>query len=140
MIIVIGAAMLIISPDIVGLEGFALMLGGGLGVIVSNRIHKMGLQGEKDRDREMDARVFFERYGVWPDEASPELLARAEEDRRREAAGAVTPDFAADPDAAAPVAGTLDDAGGPGRGEPAAPAESPHRSGSAAGPARRRRP
>ncbi|MGX6449910.1 hypothetical protein ACVU7I_17885, partial [Patulibacter sp. S7RM1-6] len=97
LIIVIGAAMLIISPDIVGLEGFALMLGGGLGVIVSNRIHKMGLQGEKDRDREMDARAFLERYGVWPDEASPELLARAEEDRRRDAAGAVTPDFAADP-------------------------------------------
>jgi hypothetical protein len=78
LIFVVGAAMLLISPDIVGVEGFALMLGGGLGVVVSNRIHRMGLQGEKDRDDEMDARAFLDKYGVWPDEASDEILDRAE--------------------------------------------------------------
>jgi hypothetical protein len=78
LIFVVGAAMLVISPDIVGVEGFALMLGGGLGVVVSNRIHRMGLQGEKDRDDEMDARAFLDKYGVWPDEASDEVLDRAE--------------------------------------------------------------
>jgi hypothetical protein len=78
LIFVVGAAMLVISPDIVGVEGFALMLGGGLGVVVSNRIHRMGLQGEKDRDDEMDARAFLDTYGVWPDEASDEILDRAE--------------------------------------------------------------
>ncbi|MDO9407191.1 hypothetical protein [Patulibacter sp.] len=78
LIFVIGAAMLVISPDIVGLEGAALMLGGGLGVVVSNRIHQMGIKGEKDRDDEMGARHFMERYGVWPDEASEEVLDRAE--------------------------------------------------------------
>jgi hypothetical protein len=78
LIFVVGAAMLVISPDIVGLEGAALMLGGGLGVVVSNRIHRMGLQGEKDRDDEMDARAFLDKYGVWPDEASDEVLERAE--------------------------------------------------------------
>lgn len=74
---VVGLLMLIISPDIVGVEGFALMLGGGLGIVVSNRIHRMGVQGEKDRDAELDARKFFDHYGVWPDDASPELLAEA---------------------------------------------------------------
>lgn len=78
LIFVVGAAMLVISPDIVGVEGFALMLGGGLGVVVSNRIHRMGLQGEKDRDDEMDARAFLDKYGVWPDEASDEIVDRAE--------------------------------------------------------------
>jgi hypothetical protein len=78
LIFVVGAAMLVISPDIVGVEGFALMLGGGLGVVVSNRIHRMGLQGEKDRDDEIDARAFLDKYGVWPDEASDEVLDRAE--------------------------------------------------------------
>lgn len=80
-LIVIGFAMLIISPDIVGIEGFALMIGGGLGVIVSNRIHRMGLAGERDRDIESDARAFFDRYGVWPDEATPDQLEAAAQDR-----------------------------------------------------------
>jgi hypothetical protein len=78
LIFVVGAAMLVISPDIIGLEGAALMLGGGLGVVVSNRIHQMGIRGEKDRDDEMGARQFMERYGVWPDEASEQILDRAE--------------------------------------------------------------
>lgn len=78
LIFVVGAAMLIISPDIIGLEGAALMLGGGLGVVISNRIHRMGLKGEKDRDDEMGAREFMQKYGVWPDEAPEEVLDRAE--------------------------------------------------------------
>ena len=78
LIFVVGAAMLVISPDIIGLEGAALMLGGGLGVVVSNRIHRMGLRGEQDRDDELGAREFMQKYGVWPDEASEEVLDRAE--------------------------------------------------------------
>lgn len=81
-IFVVGAVMLVISPDIVGVEGAALMLGGGLGVVVSNRIHRMGLKGEQDRDAEIDARAFLERYGVWPDQAPADLLEQA----RREGA------------------------------------------------------
>lgn len=80
LIFVIGAAMLIISPDIVGIEGAAMMLGGGLGVAVSNRLHRIGLKGEQERNEELDQRAFLERYGVWPDEASPELLAEARRD------------------------------------------------------------
>lgn len=78
LIFVVGAAMLVISPDIVGVEGAALMLGGGLGVVVSNRIHQMGIRGERDRDDEMGAREFFQKYGVWADEADEEVLDRAE--------------------------------------------------------------
>ena len=78
LIFVVGAAMLVISPDIVGLEGAALMLGGGLGVVVSNRIHQMGIRGERDRDDEMGAREFLQKYGVWPDEAPEDVLERAE--------------------------------------------------------------
>jgi hypothetical protein len=77
-IFVAGALMLILSPDIVGIEGAALMLGGGLGVVVSNRLHAAGVKGEQDRDQERDARAFLERYGVWPDEASDDVLRRAE--------------------------------------------------------------
>ncbi|WP_320672673.1 hypothetical protein [Patulibacter defluvii] len=80
LIFVIGAVMLIASPDIVGVEGAAMMLGGGLGVAVSNRLHRIGLKGEQERNEELDARAFLDRYGVWPDEASPEILAEARRD------------------------------------------------------------
>lgn len=90
-LIVVGFAMLIVSPNIVGIEGFALMIGGGLGVIVSNRIHRMGLAGEKDRDAEFDARAFFDRYGVWPDEATPEQLAEAADERDLHRSGSSAP-------------------------------------------------
>jgi hypothetical protein len=80
LIFAVGLAMVVISPDIIGLEGAALMLGGGLGVVVSNRIHRMGLRGERDRDDEMSARAFMQKYGVWPDEASDDVLDRAELD------------------------------------------------------------
>lgn len=80
LIFVAGAVMIAVSPDIVGVEGAALMLGGGLGVVVSNRIHKIGLKGDVDRDRENEARAFFDRYGVWPDEADAEQLRAARRD------------------------------------------------------------
>jgi hypothetical protein len=121
LIFVVGAAMLVISPDIVGVEGFALMLGGGLGVVVSNRIHRMGLQGEKDRDDEMDARAFLDKYGVWPDEASDEILDQAER------AGDIAPrsPAAADDSSAAPAG--ADPAPGPATDGGAAPhAGHPH--------------
>lgn len=78
LIFLIGALMLVTRPDIIGVEGAALMLGGGLGVVVSDRLYRMGLKGEEERDEESDARGFLDRYGVWPDQASPELLERAE--------------------------------------------------------------
>ncbi|WP_026911839.1 hypothetical protein [Patulibacter minatonensis] len=78
LIFAVGLAMVVISPDIIGLEGAALMLGGGLGVVVSNKIHRMGLRGERDRDDELGARTFMQKYGVWPDEASEDLLDEAE--------------------------------------------------------------
>jgi len=78
LLFVVGAAMLVISPDIVGLEGAAMMLGGGLGVVVSDRLYRMGLRGEQERDEEQDARAFLDRYGVWPDQAPAEMLERAQ--------------------------------------------------------------
>ncbi|WP_320672078.1 hypothetical protein [Patulibacter defluvii] len=75
---VVGAVMVVARPDIIGVEGAAMMLGGGLGVVVSDRLYRMGLKGEQERDEEQDARGFLDRYGVWPDQASPELRERAE--------------------------------------------------------------
>lgn len=75
--VLLGLLLWLISPDIVGLEGFALLLGGAAGIAVSNTLHRMSISGESDRVGESDARVFLDRYGVWPDAATPEQLREA---------------------------------------------------------------
>jgi hypothetical protein len=37
-------------------------------------LYRIGVQGDRDRDREEDARRFFDEHGRWPDE--PEGAAR----------------------------------------------------------------
>ncbi|MCK9248667.1 MAG: hypothetical protein M0P31_06785 [Solirubrobacteraceae bacterium] len=77
LLIATAPVMIIISPNIIGLDGAAIMLGGGAGVWVSNKLYRIGQGGEKDRHVEVDSRAFMTRYGVWPDEASPDVLRRA---------------------------------------------------------------
>ena len=43
-------------------------------VLLLNVLYRMGVEGDKDRDREEDARRFFDEHGRWPDE--PESAAR----------------------------------------------------------------
>ncbi|MGE4427454.1 MAG: hypothetical protein AB7G37_13475 [Solirubrobacteraceae bacterium] len=81
-VFLIGLApvMIIISPNIIGLDGAAIMVGGGAGVWVTNKLYRIGIGGEKDRHVELDARAFMSRYGVWPDDAPPDVLRRAVSD------------------------------------------------------------
>ena len=80
LVLVACVAVLIVSPDIIGFEAFGILFGGGAAVFVVNYIQKVGFAGDVDRDRERETREFFQRYGMWPGQASPELLeeARAE--------------------------------------------------------------
>lgn len=75
-----GIAVIAIRRDEVALEGGAGIIGAGLAIWLFNWLMRVGNAGESDRYEEQDARAFFDRHGVWPDEASEELLAR---DRRR---------------------------------------------------------
>ena len=54
-----------------GLEGGAGIIGAGASVWLLNWIFRVGVQGEKDRDAEDEARDFYTEHGYWPDEAPP---------------------------------------------------------------------
>ena len=43
-------------------------------VLLLNVLYRIGAEGDKSRDREEDARRFFDEHGRWPDE--PESAAR----------------------------------------------------------------
>lgn len=54
-----------------GVEGGTLLVSAGLSVWLLNWFYRVGVKGDRDRDREDDARAYFDRHGHWPDEEPP---------------------------------------------------------------------
>ena len=52
------------------LEGAALLAGAGLSVYLINALFRMGAAGDADRDKEEEARRYFDEHGRWPDQAA----------------------------------------------------------------------
>jgi hypothetical protein len=64
-----GIILLVTNSSGFGVDGFALGVGGGLSLIMLNFLYRLGVSGDRERDREEDARTYLERHGYWPDEA-----------------------------------------------------------------------
>jgi hypothetical protein len=62
----------------VGLAAGALFFSAASAVLLLNVLHRIGVEGDKERDTEQAARDFFDEHGHWPDE--PPSAARG---RRR---------------------------------------------------------
>jgi hypothetical protein len=58
----------------IGLAAGAMFISAATAVLLLNVIYRIGVEGDKARDREEDARRFFDEHGRWPDE--PESAAR----------------------------------------------------------------
>jgi hypothetical protein len=63
-----GIVMLVASPGGLGVDGFAMAAGGGLSVLMINVLFRLGVSGDKERDREEEARRYLEEHGHWEDE------------------------------------------------------------------------
>jgi hypothetical protein len=77
-----GAIMLIVSPAGLGVDGFAMAVGGGLSVLLLNYMYRLSVASEDDRAREEEARAYFDEHGEWPEEdtsvsEAPRILGRA---------------------------------------------------------------
>ena len=68
-LLLVGVAFLVISPDSTGLEGFCAGVGAALALLLLNVLFRAGVTGDRDRDREEAARVYYDAHGHWPDEA-----------------------------------------------------------------------
>jgi hypothetical protein len=63
-----GIVMLIVSPASLGVEGFAMAVGGGLSVLLLNLLFRLSVSSEDDRAQEERARAFFDEHGEWPED------------------------------------------------------------------------
>lgn len=79
LMLLVCVVVLIISPDIIGLEIVGIVFGGAAGVALVNHIQRKGFAGDVDRSKEAQARDFFNEYGMWPDQAPRELVDEAKE-------------------------------------------------------------
>jgi hypothetical protein len=66
--VVAGFVLLGLNPGGFGVEGFSMSVGAGLSVLMLNWMFRLGVSGDRERDREEQARRYLERHGHWPDE------------------------------------------------------------------------
>ncbi len=85
--VIAGIVLLAVSPAGLGVDGFALAAGGGLSVLLINFLFRLGVSGDQEREREEEARRYFDAHGRWPDDP-PRQSGR----RWTIAPGTVTPD------------------------------------------------
>jgi hypothetical protein len=52
----------------VGIAGGALFISAATAVLLLNVLFRIGVEGDKARDREEAARRYFDQHGRWPDE------------------------------------------------------------------------
>jgi len=50
----------------VGIAAGALFFSAGSAVLLLNVLYRMGVEGDKERDREEEAREYFDKHGRWP--------------------------------------------------------------------------
>ncbi|MEX2196406.1 MAG: hypothetical protein WD844_14060 [Thermoleophilaceae bacterium] len=69
-LVLVGVVILIAGDGSdTAVEGWALFTGAGVTVFLLNFLFRMGVEGDKTRDREEAARDYFDEHGHWPDEA-----------------------------------------------------------------------
>jgi hypothetical protein len=66
-IVLVGLVFIAIDPS-GNWEGAAAVIGAGLSVLLLNILYRMGVSGDRDRDREAAQRRYFDKHGHWPDE------------------------------------------------------------------------
>jgi hypothetical protein len=54
--------------DETGIEACAAMFAAGTSLYLMNVLMRAGITGDEDRDREDEARAYFDQHGRWPDD------------------------------------------------------------------------
>ena len=74
LVLVLAGVIVSATAGGVGLAAGALFFSAGTAVLLLNVLYRIGVEGDKERDTEQEARDFFDQHGRWPDE--PESAAR----------------------------------------------------------------
>jgi Na+/melibiose symporter-like transporter len=69
LIAISGLLVMVLATDHqVGIEIGAMLLGAAIAVFLLNFFFRMGVSGDEARDREEEARRYFDQHGRWPDD------------------------------------------------------------------------
>jgi hypothetical protein len=92
-LVLVGFVLLAVNPGGFGVDGFAMAAGSGLSVLMVNFLFRLGVSGDRDREREEEARRYFDVHGVWPDDeplpatrkwtVAPGVVTAEEEEQRK---------------------------------------------------------
>jgi hypothetical protein len=63
----VAGAIVTATAGRVGLAAGALFFSAGSAVLLLNVLYRIGVEGDKERDREEAAREYFDKHGHWPD-------------------------------------------------------------------------
>jgi hypothetical protein len=74
LVLFVAGAIITATAGGVGVAAGALFFSAASAVLLLNVLYRIGVQGDRERDREESAREFFDKHGRWPDE--PESATR----------------------------------------------------------------
>jgi hypothetical protein len=72
-----GLTIIVIHPHGAALHGGLGIIGAGLAAFLFAFLAKVSMSGDKFRDREEEARRFFDEHGYWPDEDPSKARGRS---------------------------------------------------------------
>jgi hypothetical protein len=72
-LILAGQVIVIVTGDVVSWAGFT---GAGLALLLIGALVRIGIEGDRERDREEAAREYFSKHGRWPDDEGSGGLRR----------------------------------------------------------------
>jgi hypothetical protein len=68
LVLLIAGVIVTATAGNVGLAAGALFFSAASAVLLLNVLHRIGVEGDRERDTEQEARAFFDEHGHWPDE------------------------------------------------------------------------
>lgn len=68
LIVVGGLVPILVSDSRTALHGGLGVVGAGVAVWLLSFFYRVGASGERERDAEEEARLYFDRHGRWPDD------------------------------------------------------------------------
>jgi hypothetical protein len=71
LLLLAGFIVLFAAGDANKVEGWAMLVGAAMALLLLNVLFRYGFTGDQDREDEEEARRFLAKHGHWPDEPPP---------------------------------------------------------------------
>jgi hypothetical protein len=67
-LVLAGFVVLLVAGESNRWDGWAMLVGAGLAVLLLNLLFRIGAKGDEERAAEVAARDYYSEHGRWPDE------------------------------------------------------------------------